>query len=351
MRLVLDLNPSRYCSLKYAATIASPGNTFLIQSGRYSQGTTVFNRSGTATAPITWRAVGDVTFGLDVRDEDFQPVSGMANVYSIPWTNPLSPGQVSQTKFAPILVDDPNQSKFTIVQEDGPIRLSPVKTDAHLLAHEGTWRLNGGQLFVRAYGDRVPSTTTTDFVAGVSGGTGVTFDTKAQYNVFDGFRVLFSFTVVGSHNTFRNLKFQGQPFDLRGTNNTAENITITHVIVRDETTFAWFTDGQGTAGGMTGSGHKVTNLHVWHNWNSSFSSEGAPGAVVDGARLHGAPNHCSIAANGSSIVRNAIFYNCQDYEWLIDTNGLTFEHVVLPSGIAFSAVTGTLGPVIVRTAS
>ena len=70
--------------------------------------------------------------------------------------------------------------------------------------------------------------------------------------------------------------------------------------------------------------------------------------MVDGARLHGAPNHCSIAANGNSIIRNAVLYNCQDYEWLIDTNGLTLEHVVLPGGIAFSAVTRTLGPVIVR---
>ena len=159
-----------YCSLNYAATIASPGDTFLIQSGRYSQGTTVFRRSGTATAPITWRAVGDVTFGLDVRDEDFRPVSGMANVYSIPWTNPLPPSHMSQMRFAPILVDDPNQSKFTMVQEDGPVRLSRVTSDALLVAHEGTWRLNGGQLFVRAYGDRVPSTAATDFVVGVSAG-------------------------------------------------------------------------------------------------------------------------------------------------------------------------------------
>ena len=167
--------------------------------------------------------------------------------------------------------------------------------------------------------------------------------------MFDGFRVLFSFTALGSNNKFLNLKFQGQPFVLNGTNNHAENITITHVLVRDETTFSWFTDGQGTAGGTnSGSGLRVTNLHAYHNWNSSFSSEGATGVVVDGARLHGAPNHCTIAANGNSIIRNAILYNCQDFQWLIDTNRLTLEHVVLPSGIAFSAVTRTLGPVIVR---
>ena len=80
-----------YCSVKYAASIAQPGDTFLIQAGVYSQGPTVFSRSGTASAPITYRAVGDVVFGIDVPDADFQPAPGLANVYGIPWTT--SPGR------------------------------------------------------------------------------------------------------------------------------------------------------------------------------------------------------------------------------------------------------------------
>src|SRR5688572_10921010 len=47
-----------YCTLRYVATIAKPGDTFLFRNGRYGQGGT-FTRSGTATAPITYRAIGD----------------------------------------------------------------------------------------------------------------------------------------------------------------------------------------------------------------------------------------------------------------------------------------------------
>jgi hypothetical protein len=137
---------------------------------------------------------------------------------------------------------------------------------------------------------------------------------------------------------------------MKGSNNYGENISITHVIAREaDGDWLWHWRGSGGGGALYGSGHRLKNIHVYHNWNSSVSSENAAGAVIDGARMHGAPNHCSVAANGTSIIRNAMLYNCQDYEWLVDTNGLTLEQVTLPGGgIGVSVVTGTLGPIIVR---
>ena len=184
-----------YCTLRYVSTIAVPGDTFLIQNGTYSQGPTAFTRSGTATAPITYRVVGDAVFATEVIDENFQPVAGMAHVYSLPWTTSVA--QVFQRRFAPILVDDPNQSVFTMVQEDGPLRLSPAPDDATLIAQEGMWRISGGILFVHAYGDRRPSTAGTDFMLGVSGVQGITVDAKTQYNIFDGFTIFSSFNISG----------------------------------------------------------------------------------------------------------------------------------------------------------
>ena len=68
---------------------------------------------------------------LDINDADFAPVEGLAHVYRMQWANTLSPGAISQSKFDPILVDDPNQSIFTMVQEDGPLRLNQVHRRGH----------------------------------------------------------------------------------------------------------------------------------------------------------------------------------------------------------------------------
>jgi hypothetical protein len=334
-----------YCTVTYAKSVAVPGDTFLIAAGRYNEGAITFTRSGTAAAPITYRAVGDVSFAFDIPDEAFQPAPGLANVYRAPWSAG-SPGAISQMRFSPILVDDPNQTVFTMIQEDGPIRLSPVTTDAALTANEGTWRLNEGQLYIHAYGNRVPSTAETDFIAGMSGGVALTVGASTQWNVFDGFKVHFAFNTAGSNNTYKNLAFQGQVFTLTGSNNTGENISITHVIVRDQSNWTWHHSASGTASTVKGSGHKLTNMHVFHNWNSSIGGN-APGLVIDGLRAHGAPNHCGAAGSGVTL-RNAVFYNCQDYFYLMSTNDVVIEHMVNPSGIALEGVRGPVGSVTVR---
>jgi hypothetical protein len=338
-----------FCSLRHASTVARAGDMVLIHAGRYNDGAFTFTRSGTASARITYRAVGDVSFGFDIVDEDFTPAPGLANVYRAPWSNPLPPGQVSQLLYAGILVDDPNQTIFTMVQEDGPMRLSAVTTDSALVANEGTWRLNGGQLYVHAYGHRVPSTADTDFMVGIAGGVAMTVGSSTQWNVFDGLRVLYTFNTGGSNNVYKNLKFQGQSFNLTGSHNTGENISVTHVIVRDQSNWTWHQSASGTAATVTGSAsapHVLRNMHLFHNWNSSIGGS-APGLVIDGLKAHGAPNHCGAAGSGVTL-RNSVQYNCQDYFYLMSTNNVVIEHMVNPSGISLEGVRGPVGSVTVR---
>ena len=340
-----------FCTLRYVSTIAAPGNTFLIKPGLYGDGPLKFLRSGTATAPITYRALGDVVIGSyeDVADEHFQPTQ-YPNVYSVAWRLEIS--RVHQTYFDPILVDDPNPTIFTLKQEDGPIFLNGVANDATLAAHEGTWRYDAvaGRLYVHPYGNRVPSTARTDLMVSLSGAA-LVVEGATQYNVFDGFRVTYAgssdtFLVLGSNNRFRNLTFQGTPWQIRGSNNHAENISVTHVITRG-TTWKWYESGDGTAMSVIGANHRLQNLHIFHNWNSTINAETAPGLVIDGLRAHGAPNHCSVVGANVTL-RNAVLYNCQDYFYLHQTDNVLIEHTVNPSGISLQGISGPVGKVTVR---
>ena len=93
----------------------------------------------------------------------------------------------------------------------------------------------------------------------------------------------------------------------------------------------------------------MKNLHVFNSWNSTFNSEGTVGNTIDGGRFHGAPNHCTAAGNGNHTIRNAAWWNCQDYQWLFDPTGIVMEHVVMPGGgIAMSAIEGNIGPITIR---
>ena len=109
----------------------------------------------------------------------------------------------------------------------------------------------------------------------------------------------------------------------------------------------WHDSGSGTAIGVTGTGHRLQNIHVYHNWNSTVSNESAQYLVVDGLRAHGAPNHCgSVGTNNT--VRNVVQFNCQDYFYLVEKDNVVIEHATVPGGIALQAVNVPMGKVTVR---
>ena len=342
-----------YCSLSHVSTIAVPGDTFLFKSGRYGNGPASFKRTGTATAPITYRAIGDVVIGrfVDVRDEDFKPTT-LPNVYSLAWTNPAGPARPHQTFYDPILVDDPSSSIFTMRQEDGPLGLSPAPDDAALVAHEGTYRWDSASKLLRVhpYSNRAPSASGTDLVVALSGNS-INVEAGVQYNVFDGFRIAYgnasNFQVNGSNNRFLNLSFQGVPWGLRGTNNYAQKITVTHVINRGPE-WLWYDSGSGTALVVTGTGHRLENIEVFHSWNASVGAENAPGLVIDGLRAHGAPNHCSSLTSTNLTIRNAVYYNCQEALYLAQSNNVLFENVTVAGGILLQGITAPMGKVTIR---
>ena len=343
-----------YCTMAYAATIANPGQTFLVHGPKHGDAPITFTRPGTLAQPITWRAVGYVALSrhVDVNDAAFTPSGLGPNVYQLPWTT--AGGKAWQTYFPDIVVDDPNQTIFTLKDEDGPLVMTSVLTEAELIAHDGTYFRDAAnqRMLVHPYGDVTPSNTATDFVVAV--GNALTIDTKANYQIFDGFTITYttgsSAQVLSSNNKLYNMHYVGQPLDIRGQTNYGENITINHGIWREGPLWEWFTDGAGSTGGFSfGTGHVMKNLHVFNSWNSTFNSEGTSGNMIDGGRFHSAPNHCTGAGNGNHIIRNAAWWNCQDYQWLFDPTGIVMEHVLIAGGgVAVSAIEGNTGPITIR---
>jgi hypothetical protein len=342
-------------TFRYAASVARPGDLILVgnpgstEPYRDGSGPESFTRSGTATAPITYRAVGDVTLGQfnDVRDEDFA-ATDVPNVYSLT----TSAGIPWQTFWPDIPVRDSNGVSYDMKATDGPLALSQAPDDASLARVEGTYRNVGGVLRVHPFGNRVPSSTETDFVVGV--GRSMNTTTSTNFLVFDGFRVTYtgsaySWQFFGYGHSLKNMTWVGVVLNLRGSRSTVENYNVTHVHQRDpQGGFAWDFRGIGTAAALYGSAHRLTNGHLWHNWNSSITNESATGIVVDGVRAHGSPNHCGVASTGNSIVRNVKMWNCQDVQWSYDVSNMLLEHFTMPGGLPLEAKDRPLGPITVR---
>ena len=345
-----------YCKLRYVSTIAAPGDTFLIKSGRYGDGPETFRRSGTATAPITYRAIGDVVIGVfdDVRDEDFQPTP-YANVYAVAWTNPLAPRRVHQTYFGPIVVDDPtNLSIFTMKQEDGPLALSSVTDDATLAARDGTWRYDATTRVLYCaslrqsgaqHGEHRPR-------GGLDwSGLGGRRAARVQHLRWlshplrwHGLDVL---GVRQEQSVSESLAPRDAVVAARG-NNYVENMTSTHVIARGSYVVMALSrirhgDDRVRARGTSRKMFTSITLEC-----SISSSDGAPGLVIDGLRMHGAPNHCGTVGDEQHYYGTAVLYNCQDYFYLNQTDNVVIEHAVSAQGIALQGLTGPVGKVTVR---
>ena len=95
---------------------------------------------------------------------------------------------------------------------------------------------------------------------------------------------------------------------------------------------------------MSGAGHTLRNIHIYHNWNAS-GCQNATGLVVENIRAHGAPNHCRSGRQHHREKRDAL--NCQDYVWLNSTDDFTFEHLTAPWHCALRD-TAPVGTIIVR---
>jgi hypothetical protein len=347
-----------YCTVAYAAGIANAGDVFNVLGAnsnlKHAGGPVTFTRPGTSTNPITWQAVGEVTLfgGVDVVDSTFTPAAGLPGVYQVPWT--LTGARCWQRYFDDIIVDDPNQSMFTLKDSDGALQMTTVTSEADLVAHDGTCLRDtvNLRLLVHPYSDRVPSNSQTDISVG--NGNSITLDVKANWQIFRGFTISStggsSGLILSSNNKFYDMHYVGNPLNVFGDNNYFENITINHGIWRQGPAWDWDLEGEGATGGFSSgsTGNTMVNLHVFNSWNSTFNSEGANGNILDGGRFHGAPNHCTGTGNGNNTVRNAVWWNCQDYQWLFDPTGITMEHVVIPGGLAISAVEGFVGPITIR---
>ena len=261
-----------WCTLSKASTVVSPGDTVNVREGRYPQEFD-FTRSGTASAPVRYRATGNVVVGSfdDVRDEAFQPTAGTANVYEMPRSQAPHYNDITyQTYFPPFIVDDDNPgnpSNFTVMQSDGPLMMAKVQNLADVGAVEGSWYVGSNKLYVHPYGNRVPSSAATDIVLSVNSWS---HDVHASYNEFDGFTFGYNaeneMQNLGDHNRFTNI---AGLLGTSGSNNYFENITSANRFFRQaEGNYSFFNRGSGWGFSVFGDNITVKNASVFHNFDN-----------------------------------------------------------------------------------
>ncbi|USN53464.1 MAG: hypothetical protein H6760_04895 [Candidatus Nomurabacteria bacterium] len=330
-----------FCSLVPTQGVVAPGDTVYIADGRYGDPLS-FTVSGTEGNPIRYIAQGEnVVLGVfeDLVDENFTKTPGYTNVYEIALPISDPDHRLFQTYFPDILVDDPdNDSYFTMKDADGPLGLTETDDLTLVDENEGSWMISGETIYAHAYGSRVPSTASTDFV--------YTYDkwqlgigASISYLVFDGFQFHYNgeynFVVNGTHNTFYNIK-KTSGFEIRGSDNYAEGITASHEITRNAPSGSFYSGASGYGLFIRGTNNTLKDIHVFHNWNNI----GVNGSniTIQSGEIHGSPNHCFQPQHNDGLtIQNLKSWNCQDgYGYISgDVTNAVFENGTVQSSILF----------------
>ena len=345
-----------WCNLGVAASQVVPGDTVFIQDGRYGN-LFHFTIDGTQSQPITWRGLGDeVYLGYfeDIDDSSFS-TTGFSNVYLTTFSG--DNGGLRQTYYDPIIINDSDSSPFTLLDEDGPMIMNSVSDFTTLEDIEGTYLVQGTDLYVHPYDDRVPSDSNTDFVMASFGSNGYAKVITADWNVFDNYHFRYSggnvFRDEGSNNVYKNFRAGGQWFTGIGTR--IENATFSHIIARDTadlydvqvsssgSSTIWSCPSCFTSGGkpaIAGDGQVMKNVEIY---GGGDLLAGEPtNFYVDGLLLHGSYNHCWLPSNQVNLkVKNLVSYGCQDGPgFLSGMQNTTFEHMTIQSSVVVEETGG-----------
>lgn len=338
---------------------AQPGDTVLISDGKYGDNVD-FIRSGVAGNPITIKGQGsNVIVGVfnDIDDGTLQPSTTYQNAYQIDlsWASQIT--TIGQTYFDDIFVDDTgNLSNFFMRDEDGPIKLQQVSDSAELQTFDGTYLISGSTLYIHPYGDRAPSNTNTDFVAGTDK---FGWQVDQDYLVIENLKIWYSqsstLNVVSAaeNNIFRKLWFAGQLFFVAGDFSLVEDSKFANGLMRASSRLAdnWVGDlaHAGSGGlGFTGQNQVGRNLEVYHNWNN-MGTNFAVNLLLENITIHGSPNHCYLPVGVQNLtIRNMVQYNCQDQFYFHETESITIEHTTVAGGVHLQAINAPIGPVVIR---
>ncbi len=332
-----------FCTIKASASLVQPGDTVKVANGRYGD-SFGFTRSGQANAPIIYQATGNaVYFGafFDIPDEQLTRISPNSNVYSytIPSGVVIPTGthqHLSQGQFNPITVNDANDSKFTLVKEDGPIALTTdrITSAADVETVEGSFFISGRTLYVHPYDHRSPSTANTDLVLAANNTiTPFKIGSSINYYTFENFKLLQMETdIQGSNNTFKNITSYSGLY-VGGKNNLVDGLVSLHAITRSGqyAGYPWENGGGGDGAAIQGENNVLKNSKLYHNWNAL--NAGGLNNTLDAVEIHGAPNHCWTPGGLGMKARNIVAYNCQDYNYTRTPNGYTIENSIFPQGI------------------
>lgn len=340
-----------FCTVKQTQVVAQPGDTFNVADGRYGD---VFkiNVSGTQEAPISYVAQGDnVILGAftDLDDAQFAPVDGYPNVYRMEISADVYThfNAVHQTHYSPIEIVVPDtDTAFSMREEDGPIPFAETAdTLGDVRDYEGSALVqqyfSQYFLYVHPYGNRVPSQANTDLVASVHGetlGDELYIYDNVSYVNFDGFKIWYGngsvFQVHGSNITLRNMNFTTR-VTIHGDNNTLENVTSAHNIVRMYPSNTWLddTDFLGQGFNLQGTNNTYRDLASFHNTINLYTTGGVD---LEGGDIHGAIQSCVGYWYATwSNFRSAALYNCGRYVISGIHSATTYENLTLDSGPIF----------------
>ena len=341
-----------WCTLEKAASESSPGDAVFIQEGKYDENVNFVN-SGTPSQRITFTGLGEVILGYYREIEDSQlSLSQYPNVYQIN-INPTNIVNLYQNYFDPIIIDDPDSTPFSLIEENGPIELNKVTDFTTLEDIDGTWLIQGSSLYIHPYNNRVPSDSNTDFVAGLLGGASVIDE---DYLIFQ--NLTFRYYEHGSSwyegqnadsTVFKNIKATAGWF--LGSNTLLEDSKFSNSIKRKNdalysaTGTTWSCNGCFTNTGTTvfkGTNQKIRNVEVFGG--GDLFGANAIGLDVDGLLLHGSYNHCWLPSDSNDLsVKNMVSYGCQDGPgFLSGLNNATFDHVTIESSIVVQEYGGVV---------
>ena len=301
-----DTDP--WLTIQHSLDVMVAGDSTIVYGGSYFE-RVVTTQNGTEADPICLLAnPGDTVYvnaADDLPDSAFTKTPGYTNIYQLIG---FTDGQVQQTHFSDIVVDDPgNRSYFVMVDEDGPIGLttSNITSLSLLDSVEGGYLFVGDTLFVHPFDHSSPSDTATDLW--LTWGTPA-LRLQGQFIVMDGFRILHaqgsSGAVTLTPSSYacevRNLYVAGGSIISTGEANVISDTKVTHVNNRSSAdNWSWYTNNSGSGLALGGRRLRLQRVEVWHCWNGV--SSGLDSLVVDALVIHGCPNHAWLPSGCSNL--------------------------------------------------
>jgi hypothetical protein len=261
-----------------------------------------------------------------------KPLDAANGIYSVAVTVPPK-AKLIQRFFKPILVDDPNWSRFQMTDADGPAALVRLRSEEELKKVEGSFLQRGDALWIHVFphrGDR-PSARNTDLK--IVTGEAIRIDPQIEHVAIENIRTWGTVRVRGKQCTLRGIRAAPGHIWLEGEENLLERSRIAHTNFRTaQGGYRWYESGSGHGLFLWGRNNTVRHTEILHCWNG-VASNTSVGALADGLIIHGMPNHSWQPGYSRDLtIRNCVIYNAQDAFYINSCTHLRVENCTLFAG-------------------